>query len=138
MPVKSTASTPTTPRKRRTRKTSTKTSTAKVIKEIQAVLDQPTPESLAFGLSDKELKTVEKMVTPKKKTTPKAKVTRAKKLKRPAKTVLTLNHYKRDFESRMKIHNFEVDALIRDFLKGWEQIKPYHTQMVKQIKTITF
>ncbi len=76
--------------------------------------------------------------TPKKKATPKAKVTRAKKLKRPAKTVLTLNHYKRDFESRMKIHNYEVDALIRDFLKGWEQIKPYHAQMVKQIKTITF
>tara|TARA_B100000700_G_scaffold19627_1_gene19175 strand:+ start:32 stop:433 length:402 start_codon:yes stop_codon:yes gene_type:complete len=133
MPVKSTASTPaksTTPRKRRTRKTSTK-----------PVLKKTTVESKAFDLTETELKTVEKMIvasTPKKKATPKAKVTRAKKLKRPAKTVLTLNHYKRDFESRMKIHNYEVDALIRDFLKGWEQIKPYHAQMVKQIKTITF
>ena len=134
MPVKSKApATPakaTTPRKRRTRKTSTK-----------PVLKKTTVESKAFDLTETELKTVEKMIvasTPKKKATPKAKVTRAKKLKRPAKTVLTLNHYKRDFESRMKIHNYEVDALIRDFLKGWEQIKPYHTQMVKQIKTITF
>ena len=69
---------------------------------------------------------------------PKAKVTRVKALRRPAKTVLTLNHYKRDFESRVKIHNYEVNALIKDITKGWELVKPYHTELVKRVKAVNF
>ena len=64
---------------------------------------------------------------------PKAKVS---KLRRPAKTVLTLNHYKRDFESRVKIHNYEVNALIQDITKGFELLKPYYTATVKRIREI--
>ena len=64
---------------------------------------------------------------------PKAKVS---KLRRPAKTVLTLNHYKRDFESRVKIHNYEVNALIQDISKGFELLKPYYTATVKRIREI--
>ena len=64
--------------------------------------------------------------TPTKSVTPKvtrpvkksvAKVT-TKKLKRPAKTVLTLNHYVRDYQSRVKIHNYEFTLFLDDCKKG--------------------
>ena len=41
-----------------------------------------------------------------------------KKLKRPAKTVLTLNHYVRDYQSRVKIHNYEFTLFLDDCKKG--------------------
>ena len=67
---------------------------------------------------------------------PKARVSKVKALRRPAKSVLTLNHYKRDFESRVKIHNYEVNALLQDISKGFELLKPYYTEAVKRIKEV--
>ena len=40
------------------------------------------------------------------------------KLKRPAKSVLTLNHYVRDYQSRVKIHNYEFTLFLEDCKKG--------------------
>ena len=70
--------------------------------------------------------------TAKRKTTPRKRRTRKvtttstksvtkvtpKKLKRPAKTVLTLNHYVRDYQSRVKIHNYEFTLFLDDCKKG--------------------
>ena len=64
--------------------------------------------------------TPRKRRTRKVTTTVKKSVTKAttKKLKRPAKPVLTLNHYKRDFQSRVKIHNYEFNLFLEDCKKG--------------------
>ena len=64
--------------------------------------------------------TPRKRRTRKVTTTVKKSVTKAttKKLKRPAKPVLTLNHYKRDFQSRVKIHNYEFTLFLDDCKKG--------------------
>ena len=64
--------------------------------------------------------TPRKRRTRKVTTTVKKSVTKAtpKKLKRPAKTVLTLNHYVRDFQSRVKIHNYEFTLFLDDCKKG--------------------
>ena len=63
MPTASTAKKVTTPRKRRTRKATTPKTTAKVIKEIQAVLDAPTPKSLDKVLPPLNTPVVKKTVT---------------------------------------------------------------------------
>ena len=64
--------------------------------------------------------TPRKRRTRKVTTTVKKSVTKAtpKKLKRPAKTVLTLNHYVRDYQSRVKIHNYEFTLFLDDCKKG--------------------
>ena len=64
--------------------------------------------------------TPRKRRTRKVTTTVKKSVTKAtpKKLKRPAKTVLTLNHYVRDYQSRVKIHNYEINLFLEDCKKG--------------------
>ena len=98
MPVKSTSASSvksTTTRKRRTRKTS-QTAANSVAKVTQT----PNPVSVK-----KAVKSTAKKVS-------------TKKLKRPAKTVLTLNHYKRDFQSRVKIHNYEFNLFLEDCKKG--------------------
>ena len=72
-------------------------------------------------------KSTAKVTTTKAKTTrPKVTITRTKrtpkvtttKLKRPAKSVLTLNHYVRDYQSRVKIHNYEFTLFLNDCKKG--------------------
>ena len=129
MPVKSTASTPTTPRKRRTRKTSTKTARVdKVIKEIQEVLDAP---------KAKPAKAAKKVTV----TTFKGGKVVAKKttLKRPSTArLITPQRYVADIQTRWAIHNFEIQELVSDFVKGFEMVRPYHTEMVKWVKTVNF
>ena len=63
--------------------------------------------------------TPRKRRTRKVTTTVKKSVTKAttKKLKRPAKPVLTLNHYVRDYQSRVKFHNYEFNLFLEDFKK---------------------
>jgi len=130
MPVKSTtASTPTTPRKRRARKTSTKTARVeKVIKEVQAVLDSPKATKPA-----KAKKPVSPRVTV---TTFKGGKVVAKKttLKRPSTArLITADRYLKDFQTRWAIHNFEIQELLNDFVKGFEAVRPYHAQLVKLV-----
>ena len=140
MPTAATAKTTTT-RKRRTRKTTTPKSTAKVIKEIQAVLDAPTPKSL------------DKVATPVKKTpvkrTRKAKVSTTKyqqpvEIKkvtetkatrvRPAKPNLTIADYTADIKVRWEIHQWETQELWNDVVKGYNNLKPVVAQSVDYVK----
>ena len=98
MPVKSTSASAvksTSTRKRRTRKTSQTAakSVAKVTPTLKTVSVKNVGQSPAKKVS-------------------------TKRLKRPAKTVLTLNHYKRDFQSRVKIHNYEFNLFLEDCKKG--------------------
>ena len=134
MPVKSNASAPsTTPRKRRTRKTSTKSARVdKVIKEVQAVLDAP-----------KETKPTKA----KKSAAPRVTVTTfkggkvvAKKttLKRPSTArLISTDRYIKDIQTRWQIHNYEIQELISDLIKGFEAVKPYHAQLVKLVSKQT-
>ena len=141
MPVKSSAATSTTPRKRRTRKTST---TAKATpKAVKKPVAKITVEEKAFDLTAAELKQVEKSV---KASKPVAKVTVttfkggkvvAKKttLKRPSTArLISTDRYLKDIATRWQIHNFEIQELISDFMKGFDAVKPYHAQMVKMVK----
>ena len=98
MPVKSTSASSvksTTTRKRRTRKTSQ--TAAKSVAKVT-----PTPITVSVK---KAVKSPAKKVS-------------TRKLKRPAKTVLTLNHYVRDYQSRVKIHNYEINLFLEDCKKG--------------------
>ena len=113
MPVKSPAANPTkatTPRKRRTRKTST---TAKATpKAVKTVAPKVTVTTFKGG----------KVVA--KKTT----------LKRPSTArLITPQKYLKDIETRWAIHNYEIQELISDFVKGFEAVKPYHTQLVELV-----
>ena len=113
MPVKSnTPATPkaTAPKKRRTRKTST-TATKKTVAPKVTVTTFKSGKVVA------------------KKTT----------LKRPSTArLITPQRYMQDIQTRWAIHNFEIQELVSDFVKGFETVKPYHTEMVKWVKTVNF
>ena len=115
MPVKSTpAATPTkatTPRKRRTRKTSTTAkATPKAVKK--------TPVAKVTVTTFKSGKVVAKKTT----------------LKRPSTArLISTDRYIKDIQTRWAIHNFEIQELISDFIKGFEAVKPYHAQLVKMV-----
>ena len=117
MPVKSPAANPTKTRKTRTRKTSpTRTrkvaKTAKVIKEVQAVLDTP---------KTKPVVTVSKIRT-------------LKPVKRPSTArLITPQRYFADIQTRWAIHNYEITMLISDLTKGFKAVKPYHAQLVEMV-----
>jgi hypothetical protein len=108
MPVKSNSAAPsTTPRKRRTRKTST---TAKATKAVK--------KTVAPKVTVTKIKTVAKKTT----------------LKRPSTArLITADRYLKDFQTRWAIHNFEIQELLNDFVKGFEAVRPYHTQLVKLV-----
>ena len=117
MPVKSTpAATPTkatTPRKRRTRKTSTTAkATPKAVKKTVA----PKVTDTTF----KSGKVVAKKIT----------------LKRPSTArLISPQKYLKDIQTRWAIHNYEIQELISDFVKGFEAVKPYHAQLVELVKS---
>ena len=115
MPVKSTAANPTkatTPRKRRTRKTSTTAkATPKAVKKTPVAKVTVTTFKSGKGGA--------------KKTT----------LKRPSTArLISPQKYLKDIETRWMIHNFEIQELISDFMKGFEMVKPYHAELVKMVK----
>tara|TARA_A100000164_G_scaffold181925_1_gene161609 strand:+ start:203 stop:505 length:303 start_codon:yes stop_codon:yes gene_type:complete len=62
-----------------------------------------------------------------------------KKLKRPAKTVLTLNHYVRDYQSRVKIHNYEFTLFLNDCKKGLQiadkSVRSFYQYATKSYKS---
>ena len=73
------------------------------------------PTKSTAKVTTTKAKTRSKVTTTRTKRTPR--VTRTK-LKRPAKSVLTLNHYVRDYQSRVKIHNYEFTLFLNDCKKG--------------------
>ena len=111
MPVKSPAATSTTPRKRRTRKTSTTAkATPKAVKKT--VAPKVTVTTFKSG------KVVAKKIT----------------LKRPSTArLISPQKYLKDIQTRWAIHNYEIQELISDFVKGFEAVKPYHAQLVELV-----
>jgi len=66
-----------------------------------------------------------------KKTTVAPKVTT---LKRPSTArLISADRYLKDIQTRWAIHNFEIQELLNDFVKGFEAVKPYHAQLVKLV-----
>ena len=117
MPVKSTP-VPTTqkataPKKRRTRKTST------TAKATPKAVTKKTPVAKVTVTTFKSGKVVAKKTT----------------LKRPSTArLITPQRYIADIQTRWAIHNFEIQELISDFMKGFEMVKPYHAELVKMVK----
>ena len=115
MPVKSPAATPTKTRKTRTRKTSP-TATRKVATTAK----KPAVKKVTVT-SFKSGKVVSKVTT----------------LKRPSTArLISPQKYLKDISTRWAIHNFEIQELLKDFTKGFETVKPYHTQLVKLINQV--
>ena len=55
-------------------------------------------------------------------------------LKRPSTArLISWDRYLKDFQTRWAIHNFEIQELLNDFVKGFEAVKPYHAQLVKLV-----
>ena len=85
-----------------------------------------------------------------KKATPVAKVTTttfkggkvvAKKTERTRPStarLITWERYQKDINTRWQIHLYEVQELVKDFSKAIDFLTPYHTEMLKRLKTITF
>ena len=86
---------------------------------------------------DHELKAVKKTVAPKVTvTTFKSGKVVAKKitLKRPSTArLISPQKYLKDIQTRWAIHNYEIQELISDFVKGFEAVKPYHAQLVELV-----
>ena len=113
MPVKSPVANPTKTRKTRTRKTST---TAKTTAVKKPVVKKVTVTTFKGG------KVVAKQIT----------------LKRPSTArLITPQRYFADIQTRWAIHNYEIQELISDFMKGFEAVKPYHAEAVKTVKAWT-
>ena len=91
--------------------------------------------------------TAKRSTTPRKRRTRKVTTTSTKsvtkvtpkKLKRPAKTVLTLNHYVRDYQSRVKIHNYEFTLFLNDCKKGLQiadkSVRSFYQYATKSYKS---
>ena len=113
MPVKSPAATPTKTRKTRTRKTSP-TATRKV---ATPTAKKPAVKKVTVT-SFKGGKVVSKVTT----------------LKRPSTArLISPEKYLKDISTRWAIHNYEIQELLKDFTKGFEAVKPYHTQLVELV-----
>ena len=52
--------------------------------------------------------------------------------------LITWERYQKDISTRWQIHLYEVQELVNDFKKGIDFLTPYHTEMVKRLKTINF
>jgi len=103
MPTK--ATTPRTPRKTRARKSTAKVN--KTIKEVQAVLDAPTPKSLDKVQPSLNTPVAKSIVTEVK----------VEKKVRPSKPNLTYSDYIEDAKVRWSIHSYETSELWSDVVK---------------------
>ena len=52
--------------------------------------------------------------------------------------LITWERYQKDLSTRWQIHLYEVQELVKDFSKAIDFLTPYHTEMVKRLKTINF
>ena len=50
--------------------------------------------------------------------------------------LITWERYQKDILTRWQIHQYEVQELIKDFQKGLDFVTPYHTELVKRVKTV--
>ena len=90
-----------------------------IMKESKQIVSSMPTKSTAKVTTTKA-KTRSKVTTTRTKRTPRVTTT---KLKRPAKSVLTLNHYVRDYQSRVKIHNYEFTLFLNDCKKGLQLVR---------------
>ena len=51
---------------------------------------------------------------------------------------ITWERYQKDILTRWQIHQYEVQELVKDFSKGIDTLRPYHAEMVKNLKAINF
>ena len=54
----------------------------------------------------------------------------------PDVDLISWQAYRRDILNRWAIHQYEVQELIKDFQKGLDFVTPYHTELVKRVKTV--
>ena len=50
--------------------------------------------------------------------------------------LITWERYQKDILTRWQIHQYEGQELIKDFQKGLDFVTPYHTELVKRVKTV--
>ena len=52
--------------------------------------------------------------------------------------LITWERYQKDINTRWQIHRYEIQELVKDLNKAIDFVSPYHTEMVKRLKTINF
>jgi len=119
MPVKTT-----TTRKRRSRKSTAKVSTtaqriAAAVDKQEAKIEPKVTTTPKPVVVKQEVKS-----SPKVTTTPKPVVVKEVKIAPPSPK-LSLRDYREDLQSRIAIHNYEVNNLINDFQKGYNYFLPF-------------
>ena len=100
------------------------------MKESKQIVTTMPTKSPAKVTTTKAKTTRSKSTTTRTKRTPRVTTTKrnvtrkvsTKKLKRPAKSVLTFNHYVRDYQSRVKIHNYEFTLFLNDCKSGLQSV----------------
>jgi len=120
MPVKTT-----TTRKRRSRKSTAKVSTtaqriAAAVDKQEAKIEPKVTTTPKPVVVKKEVKS-----SPKVTTTPKPVVVKQEVKIAPPSPKLSLRDYREDLQSRIAIHNYEVNNLINDFQKGYNYFLPF-------------
>ena len=60
-----------------------------------------------------------------KSVAPQTPVVKEVKVTAPPQPKLTLADYREDFQARVRIHNYEVNALWQDIKKGYQTAKPF-------------
>ena len=56
------------------------------------------------------------------------------KVTAPPQSKLTLADYREDFQARVRIHNYEVNALWQDIKKGYQTAKPFVDKAVNYVQ----
>ena len=120
MPVKTT-----TTRKRRSRKSTAKVSTT--AQRIAAAVDKQEAKVEPKVITTQKPVVVKQAVksAPKVTTTPKPVVIKQEVKIAPPSPKLSLRDYREDLQSRIAIHNYEVNNLIEDLLKGYNYFLPF-------------
>ncbi len=52
--------------------------------------------------------------------------------------LITWERYQKDISTRWAIHQFEIQELIKDLTKAVDFFQPYHTELVKRVKAISW
>ena len=131
MPTKATTSR--SPRKTRTRKSTAKVN--KAIKEVQAVLDAPTPKSLDKVSSTSKSSKLNTTPVVKNVTMSDVKEeVKVEKKVRPTKTNLTYVDYIEDAKVRWSIHSYETNELWSDVVKLYNKSVPVVVSAIDYVK----
>ena len=68
--------------------------------------------------------------------TPKTVVVKEVQLIAPPAPKLTLEDYREDILSRVRIHNYEVNMLVKDLQKGYDFVLPFGKKAVNYVSTL--